>query len=323
MAEVVLRCAVCRALLDEEDLFCSNCGTEAPHTSPPRGATRSFTHHFRCSSCGASMSYDARAQGLRCPFCAAVEMTAQPDAHTLAPRRVVPFGVSASQAVESIRRWLGRGWWRPSDLSTQALLVALHAVYVPYWVFRAQTHTYFTADSSVTPPGARADWYPVFGEHRGEYDGLLVAASGALTHDELQGLAPFDLSQGVPPDHVDLDNVTVEQFSVPRRYARPLAQQGLEELERQACMARYLPGRSRNVKVNLLLQGLASEPILLPVWIAAYRYGGRVYRCLVNGQNGRATGAAPLSWLKIAAAVAVGLALAAAALVAVRLLIGW
>lgn len=322
MAEVAPRCAVCRALLDEEDLFCGNCGTEAPHTSPPRDPTRSFTHHFRCSSCGASMSYDAREQGLRCPFCAAVAMTPQPDARTLVPRWVVPFRIGASQAVECIRGWLGRLWWRPSDLSSQALLVALHAVYVPYWVFRAKTHTYFTADASPAPPGARGDWYPVFGEHRGEYAGLLVAASGALTYDELRGLSPFDLSQGVPPDDVDLDNVTVEQFSVPRRYARPLAQQGLEELERQTCSARYLSGRSRNVKVNVLLEGLASEPVLLPVWIAAYRYRQKAYRCLVNGQNGRATGAAPLSWLKIALAVAVGLALAAVTAVAARLLGG-
>ena len=38
--------------------------------------------------------------------------------------------------------------------------------------------------------------------------------------------APFDLAQGVKPEEVDLDNITVEQFSVGRKYARPLARQG-------------------------------------------------------------------------------------------------
>ena len=30
MSEVIERCAICEGLLDEEDLFCANCGAEAP-----------------------------------------------------------------------------------------------------------------------------------------------------------------------------------------------------------------------------------------------------------------------------------------------------
>ena len=40
--------------------------------------------------------------------------------------------------------------------------------------------------------------------------------------------------------------------------------------------------------------------VLLPVWIMAYRYKEKLYRFLVNGQTGRATGAAPTSILKVA-----------------------
>ena len=31
MSEVLEQCTVCQGILDEEDLFCANCGTEAPH----------------------------------------------------------------------------------------------------------------------------------------------------------------------------------------------------------------------------------------------------------------------------------------------------
>ena len=64
-----------------------------------------------------------------------------------------------------------------------------------------------------------------------------------------------------------------------------------------------MPGNERNVHVNVRVEGLASEGVLLPVWIMAYRYGETVYRFLLNGQTGQATGQAPLSWWKIAAAV--------------------
>jgi hypothetical protein len=175
----------------------------------------------------------------------------------------------------------------------------MQSAYVPYWVFHACTHTYWTADTSHTPPGARADWYPLSGEHHGEYADLLIGASGALTPAETVRLCPFDLTEGVPPEKVDLQQATVEQFSVPRKYARPLARSGLEQLECTTCAQRYVPGRSRNVHANVRLESLHSEPVLLPVWIMAYRYNDRVYRFLVNGQNGRATGQAPVSWLKI------------------------
>ena len=41
-------------------------------------------------------------------------------------------------------------------------------------MFSGQTFTYWTADTSQTPPGARASWYPVSGEHRGTYSGVLI-----------------------------------------------------------------------------------------------------------------------------------------------------
>jgi hypothetical protein len=177
-------------------------------------------------------------------------------------------------------------------------------IYVPYWVFDADTHTYWTADSSHTPPGARADWYPVCGQHEGQYTGLLVGASAALTGAETAALCPFDLTPAVPPEKVDLQNITFERFTVPRKYARPLARQGLESLESTAC-EELVPGKCRNMHVNLRITNLASRPMLLPVWIMAYRYRDQVFRFLANGQSGRSTGQAPVSYRKIGAAIAI------------------
>lgn len=313
MSDELQKCPVCEALLDEEDLFCGNCGAEAPAAAGRHAdASRAFTYNFRCSSCGASMSYDASAGQLRCPFCGSEELSKQADAKTIAPTRVVPFAVTRDQAVAKMRNWLSQGFWRPGDLREQALVVAMTPVYVPYWVFAATTHTYWSADTSQTPRGAMASWYPICGEHHGRHEGLLVAASGALAAAETTAISPFDLSKGVDPAGIDLDNVTVEQFGVPRKYARPLARAGLEALEQSAC-GQYVPGRCRNLKVNVQLEGLSSEPVLLPVWIMAYRYRDRVFRFLLNGQTAAATGQAPISYRKIA--VAVGIAVAAIAVI--------
>ncbi len=293
------RCSVCGSLLDEEDLFCANCGTEAPGKQEPR--TRSAAPSlvaFECQSCGAAMSYSAREQALRCPFCGSVKLLEQPRQRTLAPELVVPFQINPSQAQQALLKWLSQGFWRPGDLTQQAQLIKIMPVYLPYWVFEARVHTYWTADTSCTPAGARADWYPISGENQGEYRNLLVGASGALSQEETQALCPFDLAKAVPPNKVDFSAVSVEPFALPRRHARPQARQSLEQLEYQACTA-LVPGRARNVHVNVLVTGMSSRPVLLPVWIMAYRYRDRVYRFLVNGQTGRCTGTAPISWWKV------------------------
>jgi hypothetical protein len=53
------------------------------------------------------------------------------------------------------------------------------------------------------------------------------------------------------------------------------------------------------------LEELSSSPMLLPVWVMAYTYKNTVYRFLINGQNGRATGQAPVSWVKMIVAIAI------------------
>lgn len=302
MSEAPGRCSICQALLDEEDLFCANCGAEAPHQQTLVLAAETTRHVFSCNGCGASMSYDASAQALRCPFCGGGQLQEEEESRTIAPQRIVVAQVSQETANASLRTWLGKGFFRPSDLARLAVVTRMTLVYVPYWAFRAQVHTYWTADSSATPPGARGSWVPVFGERTENYDGVLVGASSVLTPAELQAIAPFDLAQGVPRESFDLDNVIYERFRVPRKYARPQAYSAFQRLESQAVQS-IVPGLSRNVRVNSRFEGLSSEPVLLPFWILAYTYQGQVFRFLINAQTGKSTGTAPTSWWKVAAVV--------------------
>ncbi len=305
MSDLLTKCEVCGGLIDEEDLFCANCGTESPHDgeSPSQQVALS-NHNFSCEGCGASMSFDASSRALRCPFCASERLNRQADSPALVPELVVPFQVQREKAITSMRAWLSRGFWRPSDLAKDAAVVAMTPVFVPYWVFEATTHTYWTADTNDLPAFSRGDWRPLSGEHQSRHRNLLVGASQALTPGETNSICPIDLSLGVPPDEVERENVTVEQFRVMRKYARPLARQGLEQLEANVCR-QYVPATCRNMHVNVRVHNLRSQPVLLPVWIMAYRYRDRVFRFLVNGQTAQATGQAPNSALKIAAVVGI------------------
>jgi hypothetical protein len=62
--------------------------------------------------------------------------------------------------------------------------------------------------------------------------------------------------------------------------------------------------------VDTKIGTLTFKHVLLPVWLAAYKYRGKTYRFVVNGQTGRVQGERPYSAFKITIAVIVGLILA-------------
>jgi predicted RNA-binding Zn-ribbon protein involved in translation (DUF1610 family) len=307
------RCEACGNLIDEEDLFCGNCGREAP---PSEGLTPDAIEGgfvgFDCNTCGASLTYDAEAQGLRCAFCGSVSLERQPQATgRIRAERYIPFAVEEAAALEQFRRWISKGFFRPFGFTAGARVVSLRPVYLPCWSFSADAYTHYCGDSSVTPPGARAGWMPVFGTSESHVAGVLVPASGSLRKDEIADIEPFELSGLQPYVREEISGSAVEDFGVSRRGARPRARARFLEREQQMASSR-IPGKSRNVRVNPLFTNLRSEPVLLPVWISAYRFRDVTYRFLVNGQTGRLVGRAPFSALKlvlvILAAVAVGVA---------------
>lgn len=300
------RCGVCHCYVDNEDMFCANCGTENPvaEQSAQKLEHTASHHSFDCSACGASMSYDASAQALRCPFCGSTEMHKRTGGRSITPSQVIPLTIAHEKAETILRTWLGSGFWRPSDAARASEIGEIAAVYVPYWVFVASTETRWTADSSPPPIGSRGDWYPVSGSNRSSYPGVMVGGSSVLTPRETESIGPFDIRQAVGPEEVDLENAIFEEFRVPRKLARPLARGMIEELERRAC-ARLVPNRHRNLKVNVQISSMHGAPMLLPVWILAYRYKNNVHRVLINGQSGKIAGSAPFSYGKLAMIVMV------------------
>src|SRR5262249_11997487 len=53
-------------------------------------------------------------------------------------------------------------------------------------------------------------------------------------------------------------------------------------------------------KVRTQYVGVTFKHLLLPVWVAVYRYRDKVFRILVNARTGEVQGERPYSWVKIA-----------------------
>ncbi len=69
-----------------------------------------------------------------------------------------------------------------------------------------------------------------------------------------------------------------------------------------------MPGDThRNLSVSTDLSQLTYKHVLLPVWVASYRYNNKTFQFMINGQTGKVQGEKPISAIKVAIAVVVAL----------------
>jgi hypothetical protein len=187
---------------------------------------------------------------------------------------------------------------------------------VYYYVTVPYTRTVNGRRVTGTRRERRVRWTPAAGSVRDDFDDVLVLAGAGAPRELAERLAPWDLKALVPYDDGYLSGFAAESYQVDLPAGFELAcavmRRTIEGSVRRAIggdVQRIYTMRSRHERVTF-------KHILLPLWISSYRYGGKVYRFLVNGRSGRVQGDRPWSVAKISLA-----ALAAAALVAVAVLL--
>ena len=277
-----------------------------------------------CDGCGAIHEVAPDEQAGECPFCGSAQIHGEASGgDVIAPESVLPFAVERNDAVRQFRGWLSGLWFRPSSLKGSAQIESIAGIYIPAWTFDTDAHSQWQAESGEyyeeeetvqveengqtvekTRKVRKTRWSDAAGTHDGHYDDWLVQASGGLDQVALKGLLPFELGELRPYDATYLSGFKAERYAVGLDEALGVAENEIGGAERNACR-KLVPGDTqRNLQVRTTFADVRFKHTLLPIWVAAYRYEGQVYRYLVNGHSGKAYGDAPYSKWKIAAFIA-------------------
>lgn len=292
-------------------------------SSTPGPAAAAPSQQISCRNCGATTDFEVTANVLKCAFCGSEQVVAQPsDPNRPTPESILSFVVEEEQARAAYREWLGNGFFRPGDLSKSASLREIRAVFLPFWAFDARANTQWTAMSGRHRTSVRqvqtvvngqtvlrdqqvqeTDWFPASGDHVGQYTWELVSASKGLEQAWVDAIEPFNFGELREYDGKYLLGRGAEEAALDRAQAEDVARKLIEAKEQSEC-ARLVPGDThRDLRVSTALEDVAARMIFLPVWLAAFAYKQKVYRFVVNGQTGKVTGEAPLSYFKVALVV--------------------
>jgi DNA-directed RNA polymerase subunit RPC12/RpoP len=274
-----------------------------------------------CKECGATVNVGAGERTTKCPFCGSLQVLGQDtDANAIRPESLLPFGVTKQVANERFAVWLKSRWFRPNDLARMGKVEEMGGVYVPYWSFDSAVRSQWSAERGYyyyeneayeetdangnrqtrTRQMQRTRWEPASGGRDDYYGDVLVCAGKGLPEALAAKFVSFDVAKLVPYRPEFLAGWRAESYALDLMPGWEVGQGIIARSQEQRCAKDVGGDTSRALSVSNQYAQTAFKHVLLPVWIAAYRYRGKVFRFLVNGQTGEIVGDAPLSVAKIA-----------------------
>ena len=276
-----------------------------------------------CPSCGSQVEFHGAQHATECPFCATPVAIGTGTQRLIKPQAVLPFVLTERQGREAMGAWLGRLWFAPGGLVEYARKGrTLSGLYVPYWTFDAATRSrysgargeyyYETRTVTVQVNGKnerrqeqvrKTRWHAATGWVSRRFDDVLVLASGSLPRRYTDALAPWDLGALVPYSPDFLAGFTSEGYTVSLADGQTIARDVMAAQIAQDVRQDIGGDTQRIDAINTAYSAETFKHILLPIWMAAYKYNGKTYRFVVNGQTGKVQGERPYSAWKIAFAI--------------------
>jgi DNA-directed RNA polymerase subunit RPC12/RpoP len=322
---------------------CTHCGAEQPlpdgpdyvealterdyHAAIANQLATEETEETRvvsCSSCGAQVDFQEDEHADECPFCASPIVIGTGLNRHIKPSALLPFALAEREAHQAMDRWLGSLWFAPNGLQQYAKKGRkLQGVYVPFWTFDADTRTEYQGKRGIeyqvtTGSGknrrseTRVRWSNVRGRVTRMFDDVLILGSRTLPKRHTDALAPWDLTELTPYQPSYLAGFRSEVYQVEITDGYQEARQVMDQIIRDDIRRDIGGDRQRITDARTTVQDVRFKHVLLPVWIAAYRYRGKAYQFVVNGRTGRVQGDRPWSIWKIAFAALLALLVAAA-----------
>jgi DNA-directed RNA polymerase subunit RPC12/RpoP len=269
----------------------------------------------KCDNCGASTSLRPNVTSDACPFCdTPLIIKGGSIAHIIKPKYMLPFSIDKKKGITVFTDWLHKLWFAPNDLKKYAENDKLRGLYIPYWTYDSKTvsqysgmrgiHYYTTETYTVngqtqTRSVQRTNWTPASGTVYNEFDDILINASNSLPEKYVNELEPWDLHALTGFNEQFLSGFVSEQYQVQVKDGFEKAKIRMQPPIRSSAMNDIGGDVQQVLSLNTEYNEVTFKHILLPIWLSAYKYNGKVYRFMINGRTGEVQGERPYSAWKI------------------------
>ena len=292
----------------------------------PGAAPESVALSVKCGACSAEFEFNRDLHADECPFCGTRIVVDSEQHRQIQPKSLLPFAIDSRAAGEAYRKWLSRLWFAPNKLKKYARKERkLNGIYVPYWTYDADTDTRYSGQrgdiyqvrqqvrvrvngkmTTQTRLVNKIRWTPVSGRVSRHFNDVLVYATDSLPRSMARELAPWDLNELQPYQEEYLSGYQSEIYKVELDQGFDFAKDRMHPVIRQDIRMDIGGDQQRINHADTRYGNIRFKHILLPFWIAGFRFRNRTYQFIVNGRTGEVQGDRPWSLIKIGIAVVAG-----------------
>ncbi len=329
----VAKCRACGAdmIYDAEsgELLCEHCGSRvaiSAKTSEEQAFERLMqegggwedSHVFRCENCGAQEILDKLEIAKQCPFCGATNIVETEELPKMRPNAIVPFRVGQKQAGAQVKTWVRKRLFAPQKFRKSAKPEKMKGVYMPAFSFDSATTSYYSGVlgkyyyvtkrvNGRTVQERRIRYYNVSGSYERFFDDVLIQASGTISQQSLNKLQPFQTNDSREYTKEYLSGYTATQNTKDGLACWEEAKTTIDSRIRSEILSKYNCDTVSYLNVSTQYLNITYKYILLPVYVGHCKWRQKLYNFFVNGLSGKVTGKAPISPVKVAVTVVVGI----------------
>ena len=270
-----------------------------------------------CESCGAEAVYDELEASNVCPFCGANHVMESDLKGAIPPDGVVPFKIGQKEAAERFKAWMGSKFFAPTEAKKHAEPEAFFGIYLPYWSFDSDTVTHYRGmygrNRIVKGPDGktqtRTDWYPCSGSFSCFIDDELVPATTKHNKNILKSVEPFDTNNCKPYKPEYLSGFVAERYSTGLAEGWGIGQNQIKDQLRAQVgdhiMRKHYADTYSIQHMDVSYSNIYYKQVVLPLWQSTFKFGGKEYHFMVNGESGKVGGESPISVLKVIIVIAI------------------
>ncbi len=291
-----------------QKLECANCGAgfrpeDVRDTGTDVSSKYYDTRVYTCGHCGAEIITSDTESSTFCVYCGNPAIVFSRVSKEYRPDGIIPFKITKLQALDKIRSKFENNPIVPKEIAGSFKPENMRGIYVPYWVINAD---YQEADwiSGTVKRGKSSEtrYYSRAGEVK--FKNVPVDGSRILNDDVSMRLEPFYLEDSREFDEDYLNGFYSNTSDMDLIDLRESASERCHKLFSDEVL-KSIPKNARNVKIrdSIYWADIQDDPIymMFPVWFLTFKYNGKPYTVLVNGQTGKVTGTLPWQNKKILA----------------------
>lgn len=263
---------------------------------------------YNCKNCGAVLLTDTQTTAIKCSFCGAGIVISNRLSGGLAPRSVIPFSISKTQAQEAFRKWCKKGLLTPKDFRAADRIKDITGLYVPFWLYDLNGKGEVEATCTRVRTYTRGDWvyketkyYHVYRKVDLNYMKVPCDASKKMDDTMMDKLEPYPYNNLKDFQMPYLAGYIAEKYDYDDEELLPRVKSRVQSYV-DSYIRSTITGYSsvHYNRKNISIKKKDTHYSLMPVWMVCYDFKQAEHTFAMNGQTGKIVGKPPISTSKVA-----------------------